>query len=87
MGDERSDVRRHSFSGLRITYFEQRLRPWDNSSSVQPNYTTGWDSLVLCERSVVGVWSVHVVVDALILDEDLGFEALVELLGVEELIA
>ena len=54
---------------------------------MQPNYTTGWDSLVLCERSVVGVWSVHVVVDALILDEDLGFEALVELLGVEELIA
>ena len=39
------------------------------------------------EPPVSGVWSVHVVVDAVVLDEDLGFEERVELPAVEELIS
>lgn len=39
------------------------------------------------EAPVSGVWSVHVVVDAVVLDEDLGFEERVELPAVEELIS
>ena len=39
------------------------------------------------EPPVSGVWSVHVVVDAVVLDEDLCFEERVELPAVEEFVA
>ena len=43
--------------------------------------------LVGCEVAVGAVRSVRVVVDAPVLDEDLGFEQVVELLAVEVLVA